>query len=281
MNTVASNNISSFSFQRFSLLAKSEMIINKAYYLWMVIAAIGVFAAIAFLISLNAGFDFGSGYDAVNADHARSIKQVTYGSTYLLISMWVFSIGLTVLGSLTFSNFSSRKSRTAALMVPASRAEKFSLRVLIYTVAGTILLFIGFLIGAAICQFAFGAWNAIFNEIKEFFNFEFAGYIAAYVILTVLLGVSLYALGSSIWPKLSWIKTWAFLAVVQWIVSIILVGVFFHDINMFNFYRFVEDNIHIMKWIGIAGMALLNIACWILTWWRYKNIQIVQRFMTK
>lgn len=275
---------SSFSVDRFFLLTKADFLISRGYYIKLVIAVIGIFAAIAFLISLNAGISIHSTPQPIEfAEQADAIssKQVTYGSTYAIISLWVISIGLTILGSLTFSNFSSKKSRIAALMVPASRVEKFILRLLTYLVGGAILLLIGFIIGAGICQLAFGAWMAIFNEIKDFFNIEFASFIAAYGILIALLGNSIYALGSSIWPKLSWIKTWAVLAVAQWIFSSIMMILFAQDLSWLTFFRFCENNINSIKWIGLIVLAILNIACWILSWWRYKNTQIIQRFMTK
>lgn len=275
---------SSFSFDRFHLLTKADLLINKGYYIKLVIAVIGIFAAIAFFLSLNAGLSIHSTSQPIEFAEqvdAISSKQVTHGSTYAVISLWVISIGLTILGSLTFSNFSSKKSRIAALMVPASRIEKFTLRLLTYLVGGAILLFIGFLVGAGICQLAFGAWMAIFNEIKEFFNLEFASFIAAYGVLIALLGNSIYALGSSIWPKLSWIKTWAVLAVAQWVFSTIMMVLFSQDLSWINFFRFWENNINSIKWIGLTVLAILNIACWILSWWRYKNTQIIQRFMTK
>ena len=275
---------SSFSIERFSMLTKADLLINRGYYIKLIIGVIGIFAAIAFFLSINAGISIHSMPQPIEFPEQMDAiysKQVSYGSTYVIISLWVVSIGLTILGSLTFSNFSSKRSRIAALMVPASRVEKFTLRLLTYLVAGSILLFIGFLIGAAICQLAFGAWIAIFNEIKNFFNLEISSFIAAYGILIALLGNSIYALGSSIWPKLSWIKTWAVLAVAQWIFSTIMMLLFAQDLSWLNFFRYCEDNIDSIKWIGLTVLAILNIACWILAWLRYKNTQIIQRFMTK
>lgn len=284
MENKSNSTYPSFSLERFQSLAKADLIINKGYYIKLIITALGIFAAIAFFLSINAGISIhNEPYPVEFPEQTAKITstQVTYGSTYVLISLWVFSLALTVLGSLTFSNFSSKRSRIAALMVPASRAEKFTLRLLIYLVGGTLLLGIGFLLGAAICQIAFGAWIAIFREIKGFFDIEFASFLATYGILMALLGNSLYALGSSIWPKLSWVKTWAVLTVFQWVVSTIMMILFMQDLSWLSFFRSIEAHIHTLKWIGIAVLAVLNITCWILAWWRYKNTQIIQRFMTK
>lgn len=275
-----------FSKERFYALLKSDLTVNKGNYIKLAIATLGVFAALAFMISINAVMDINSLKESTGLA-VRTIEGTiaSYGSMYLLISLWISGIGLTVLGSLTFNNFSSKRKRISALMTPASRLEKFTLRLLIYFVCGFILLILGLLLGFGICQIAFGAWVPTFNTISDFFDIEYSGYIITSIILMAFLGNSIYALGSALWPKLSWIKTWVIMMVIQWAGAIFLMILAAIDINWKDFFNFIRyfnsDNAWILFSCFIAILAILNIACWIFAWWRYKNTQIIQRFMTK
>lgn len=276
----------SFSSDRFKALIKADFTSNKANYLKLAIGAIGVFSAIALLISIFTVMDINSLKHASSMtgrgfDGAIASRQNTGCMTYFMISMWVMSIGLTILGSLTFCNLSSKRSRISAFMIPASQAEKFTLRFLTYFVAGTLLLIIGLLIGLLICQIAFGGGAAAMDEISEFIDQDFSGFVIAAFILMGILGNSLYALGSSLWPKLSWIKTWVICMVIEWVGALILMMASVAHINWFAFSTFCGNNIELIKWGGLTILALLNIVCWILAWRRYRNTQIIQRFMTK
>lgn len=284
MKTIQSN--SSFSPERFNALMKAELTANKSNFIKLAIGAVGVFTAIALLISIFTVIDINSlrhssELPAQVLGSSIQSRQNTGGMTYFTLSLWMISIGLTVLGSLTFSNLDSKRGRISAFMVPASRSEKFTLRMLTYFVAGTLLLVVGFFVGLLICQIAFGGAGAAMNELSNFFTQDYSYYIAAAFILMALLGNSLYALGSSLWPKLSWIKTWVLVMVVQWIGGLLLIMVSAADISWYAFFHFFELNVGLFKWGGLILLALLNIACWILAWWRYRNTQIIQRFMTK
>ncbi|MDE6479522.1 MAG: hypothetical protein K2L45_04565 [Muribaculaceae bacterium] len=287
------NNIESniaFSSERFSSLLKSDFIVNKGNYIKYSIATIGVFIALASLISINAVIDINSLKHLTELtgrimDDAIRAKQLSYGSMYLALSSWILCIGLTVCGSLTFSNFSSKKKRISSLMIPASRSEKFLLQVLIYFVGGTFMLIIGLLLGLLICQITFGGGSAPINSVFEFLDKEFSGSLTIIMILVALFGNSLYALGSSLWPKLSWIKTWVILMVVQWAFTAIFMILAAANINWDAFFTLFiglgKDNMWILIWSGITILAILNLVCWGLAWLRFKNTQIIQRFMTK
>ncbi len=290
MTMIKSESNKAFSSERFSALVKSDLTVNKGNYIKHAIAVVGVFAALASLISINAVIDINSlkHMDELTGrllDSAVEARQLSYGSMYLAISMWLLCIGLTVFGSLTFSNFSTKKQRISALMVPASRAEKFYQRLLIYFVGGTLLLIAGFFVGLLICQIAFSGGEAPINSFFNFLDSEFSGCITLGCILLALFGNSLYALGSSLWPKLSWIKTWVVIMVVQWALTAITMILAAANINweaLFMLFSTLDKaNVWILIWSGLAILTLLNIVCWGFAWLRYKNTQIIQRFMTK
>lgn len=279
-------NNKSFSSDRFSSLMKADLTVNKSNYIKMIIGGSGVFIAIALLVSIFAliainGVKNNTALTPEIMEGAIKGYQETYAYAYSGIAMWVFSIGLTVLGSLTFSNLSSKIKRISTLMIPASKAEKFILNVLVYLVGGSITLTIGFFIGLGMCKIIFNGSFAGENFFHYMFGATATGTVITIVTLWVLFGNSIYALGSSLWPKLSWIKTWVILMVLQWIGTIVLIIFATSDISWASLFFFWEEHLALLKWTGITVLAILNIICWILAWWRYKNVQIIQRFMTK
>ena len=190
MTHIKSN--TAFSSQRFKALMRADFTANKSNYLKLAIGTVGVFTAIALLISIFTVIDINSLKHASSMtgrifDGAIQSRQNTGGMTYLTISIWVICVLVTVLGSLTFSNLSSKRSRISALMTPASQTEKFLLRLLSYLVGGSFLLIVGFLIGLGICQIAFGGGEVTCDNLSSFFSQEYSGSItAAFILMTLL-----------------------------------------------------------------------------------------------
>lgn len=286
MDTLAKIDNKSFSWERFSALLNADVAVNKSNYLKLIIGGMGVFVALSLLISILAIIDINSLKQVSDLtgrvfEDVIKTKQESYGAAYLSISIWIFCIGITILGSLTFSNLSSKRTRITAFMIPASKVEKFLLRVLLYLVAGTAILLIGLFVGLGISQLAYNGGSIVLDDVISFFNEEFGGAMISACILMTLLCNSIYALGSAIWPKLSWIKTWVILMVIEWIGAIIMIFVSSANISWYSFFTFWDGHISLLKWTGLSLLALLNIACWVFAWLRYRNTQIVQRFMTK
>ncbi|MDE6018623.1 MAG: hypothetical protein K2G85_07400 [Muribaculaceae bacterium] len=283
METANKYSDKSFSMERLAILAKSDFIVNKGNYLKLVLSALGVFVAIAVLISINAISEINEikkTYLLVTGGMIKA-RQISYSSMFLAFELWVFFIGLTVFGSLTFSSLSSKKQRIVTLMQPASLTEKFLLRMFVYLICGFIALAIGFFIGCAIIQLSFGGCGVMMEGIRDFFSsVKESGYIVAIFILLALAGNSIYTLGSSLWPKLSWLKTWIVLMAVQWIGAIFLITGVFSNFNFEEFFKFFE-NPDIFLWCVIIVLSALNIGCWFITWLQFKNTQIIQRFMKK
>ncbi len=275
-----------FSWERFSALMKADWAVNKSNYTKLTIGGLGIFAALAILISIIAIIDINSlehvaALTTRSFEEALQTKKTTFGSMYLGISTWIFCIEITVLGSLTFSNFSTKRQRISSLMIPASRIEKFALRFFIYFVAGTLMLIIGVLIGLGISQLAYSGGIYALENFFSFIDNTFSSTIITFLILVTLLGNSIYALGSAMWPKLSWIKTWIVMMILEWIGVIFLTFISTTNISWYSFFTFWDGHLSLLKWTGISILLILNIACWIVAWFRFRNTQIIQRFMTK
>lgn len=286
MGTTVITDNKTFSSDRFLSLMKADFAVNKSNYLKLFIGTLGIFAALALLISIIAVLDINSIKHASELtgrlfeNDIRS-RQLSYGMGYTVASVWIGGILITVFGSLTFSNLSSKKLRITTFMIPASLTEKFILRFLIYFVVGALTLILGFWIGVGIIQLAFSGGSSIVGELYKFIGVELSGTIIAAFILSYFMGNSIYALGSSLWPKLSWIKTWVVIMLIEWLGSLLLIFLSSADISWYSFFTFWGHHISLLKWTGLTTLAVINIACWVFAWVRFRNTQIIQRFMTK
>ncbi|MDE6290486.1 MAG: hypothetical protein K2M16_03040, partial [Muribaculaceae bacterium] len=208
-------------------------------------------------------------------------RRYSYSSILLMMCFWIISIAMTIFGSLTFSSLSSKKQRISTFMLPASLSEKYLLRMLVYFVGGILTLLIGCLLAILIAQFTF-AGSAFYDILKDW-NHIWDGesfYVTMLGSIAVILGEAIYTLGSSLWPKLSWIKTWLVVMVIQWVGGIFLISGLFSGIDFAYLVKFFDSG-EVLSWTLASIMAIAIVVCWYLAWRRFRNTQIIQRFMTK
>lgn len=282
MNELISSESQTFSFYRFGQLLKSDLRIYRRSYLKIAFAAIGCFLTIAILVSIFAINEKHSLSDVALAARSMNI-QVEYVSYYHLASFFMLSIGLTILGSLTFVSMNSKEGRIFTIMQPASMLEKFLVRFLLYFVGGLMILGVGYLVGILELLLTFADIDAVSplrNIIGINQNSEVVLEVLAVVGLPLLLGNAFYALGSSLWPRTSWVKTW----VVQQILGILFL--FMGAFGLFDFIPLLLKSVgsllnddYQVFWLYVGVFLVLIVACWVLAWFRFRNTQIVQRFM--
>lgn len=278
---------SQFSAQRFKMLMKSDFAINKSHYLKYAICFIGVFLMFSVISSVTY-YAMGKTFMSIPSIPEMETDVVSFSNVqncniiYLLFSLWTICIGLTIFGSLTFSSMGSQKGRIAILMQPASMLEKFILRFLIYFIGGLITLAFGFFLGLLVCQLAYNGGEQIFKIIKFFFfTSDGAWPFTIVMVLCTFLLDGIYTVGSSLWPKLSWIKTWVIVVAIQWVLGSLLISGMMSNLNLPALAIKLENYLEIIWWISISVLVILNFSCWLIAWWRFRTTQIVQRFMSK
>lgn len=303
MNTTENMMVKGFSGSRFNMLLKSDWLINKGTYIKMIIVALGVFVAISLLVSIDAMdelnkievvktehtiTDLSSGgiessIENFNQEDLNIDRRKIFMTPLLAIGFWLFCLGMTIFGSLTFSCLSSKRQRINTFMLPASISEKYFLHMLIYLGGGTLLLILGYALSILIAHFTFGGGLAVSEMISNLPKIPYVGYIIAIVSLMVLFGNSIFTLGSSLWPKLSWLKTQIVIMVFQWIVGIILISGLLSGFNFDMIIDWLTKRMtpEIGFWSAIIILFGLNLTCWIIAWRRFKSTQIVQKFMRK
>lgn len=293
MNEMIIRENQTFSFPRFWQLLKSDLRINQPKYIRTVATALGCFVTVAILISLFAINDISnlSESNAGNPHLADIIKtrKMTQLDLYNALSFMIFSVGITIMGSLTFISMNSKNGRISTLMLPASMSEKFWLRFLEYGICGVVLLAVGYILGLIVVGVSFAGSEVILNRFDSLCvvdgTHDVVWSLGIILGLPVLMGNAFYALGSSIWPRASWIKTW----VCQQVI-----GVLFLFAGAFGFFKVVSSwinrldkidpasiNENAIFWTYVVIFVALIVACWSLAWWRFRNTQIVQRFMKK
>lgn len=279
---------SAFSGKRFLTLLKSDFRINGSHYMKLAFAAVGCFVALSVLVCIAAINDINS-FNSLNPDLTESVREsilntrrASYGGSLLIWCFVITSVLLTVFGSLTFSNLANKRERISAFMIPASRCEKFTLRALVYFFFGLITIIVGILVAALIAQVTFKAFPDLDDSvITRFFHEDFAWKLTLIVGLGLIFGNALYTLGSSFWPRLSWLKTWIVVNVVEWILGILLMIGLFSGQNLAYQMGLWLGEKESVTYIFISVEALLIVACWVGAWFRYRSTQIVQLFMKK
>lgn len=195
-----------------------------------------------------------------------------------------------VLGSLTFSNLSLKVKRINALMLPAAKSEKFVSRILIYVVGGNIALIVSLLLADALSSLLFGVVPGFtFMPIEEFFsglNVERA-YAGLFVMIFVMLFIqSIYMLGSALWPRLSFLKTFMALLAIQILLPIIIPFGLVSDFagwieDIVLSWNISETMAHVLGWTALAMCYVVTAVVYYVTWRIYKRTQVIQRFKMK
>lgn len=284
METTSYSGNQTFSFVRFKQLLKSDISINKSKYLKIVLAVLGCFMTAAILITIFALDDIN---DLKERGLTRFIERsiLDHQDYYQIFSFMLAAVGLTIAGSLTFSSMSSKKGRITTLMIPASMTEKFLLRFLVYFIGGLILFLICYLAGLLEICLTFGKTDILFHMINSNSVHDICVMLTV-LCLPMLFSNSLYALGSSIWPRNSWVKTW----IAQQVFGILMLflgalGFFSFAPKFLHWASHLFDNIENAENFIFWGYVVINIAliavCWALAWRRFRSTQITQRFMMR
>ena len=187
----------------------------------------------------------------------------------------------------------NKTSRLSTLMTPSTPFEKFFSRWLI----STIVFLVVFLIAFKLADYTrVMVYSLIYPEVKEVILpvnlgdlvgsgkrwFLFNETYQLILVLSIYCFVqSLFVLGSSVWPKNSFLKT--FVSVTIIVLIYVLMGMLtgnmlFHGNNNkdygYIFSSFTEQQVFTLGTIAFMFFALVN---WVLAFFRFKESEIIQR----
>ena len=188
--------------------------------------------------------------------------------------------------------FAYRTHDSVALMTPATPFEKFFSRWLVSTVVLLVVFFITFELADYTRVLVY---SLIYPDVKEVILPVNLGDLVGsgkrwYLFhktyeLTLVLSIycfvqSLFVLGSSVWPKNSFLKT--FVSVTIIVLIYVLVGMLVGDMLFsgsskdygYIFSSITKEQVTVMVTVGFMLFAFVN---WTLAYFRFKESEIVQR----
>lgn len=221
----------------------------------------------------------------LGANTSRPETMLRYNIVFM-----VYGFGSIIVASLAFRGLKEKKGRIEFLTSPSSTLEKYLVNVLIYVV--------GFIVVFPICAqladltriLVLWPWSdgdvpGPINFLNTFHNVahqqEWWKYDSKVILeITLWLGVlaspALYLLGSVLWPKLSFLKTFAAVYVIEIVILILaMIGIsIFSDMpTAAKWLKGLGQNT-VMLWYT-AFLAIQLIVYWPLSWYLFKRKDIV------
>lgn len=171
----------------------------------------------------------------------------------------LFMVFACLSASYMFSSLRTKELRVNTLMLPASMLEKYMVRFTVYIVMFVPMYLLACVAGDLV--------RALVHDSETIWSFDFDWFLGRFSVMSVLMYQSLYALGSSLWPRHSFFKT--FLALFGLMFACMLffpwsAFLWFDEISEFGLYAF---------------MVSVTVAAYVAAWFRFRSVQVVQRFM--
>lgn len=256
------NSIDRFSFERLGLLLKRDFVMRRRSLLLQLLLVVGgmcIFDILGALIP----------YQSHDMDSA-------FTSVVFMIALSIYTI---VGASLTFSNLGTKAERSLALMQPATQLEHFIAKAVYGILLPPLFVFVGQFIGDAVrvlvSDMVYGA-TAPYNPFvifKALASVEYGGYIIAITMISALMTQMLYLLGSIVWPRLSFIKTFAALQVVGSVMGAVMMLLASFDTRGIGSLSMIQ-----LFWVTATFIVLLTVASLVTAYYRYREIEVVQRW---
>ena len=266
-----------FSFPRFANYFKKVLVEDRKRLLQRIITVFGLLVVFSAIISDSCYQHY---MEALKIGIVRSeIDPAIDG----LMPLFVFGlfIGCALSASFIMEPMSSKTSRIYALMLPATSFEKYFVRWFIYTIGYLVVYYLLFLLVDVmrVCVF-----SVVYPEIDiiTFLN-PYAEIVAlrdevplGFVVSLYLLLQSIFVLGSSLWPKYAFLKTFTAYTILGMAFSAFFAGI----MNLFN----RPGNSYIMPELSddtlflIAGILLVALLFWWLAYKRFKEMEVVNRW---
>ena len=257
-----------FDFGRLMYLIHRRFTYEKRLILIGSGAFFGILCTIAVLNGLIAKPD-------ADTNMANTFFASNGSAIFMLYTVYILTGAfLSITASLAFSEYGDRRTRLAAMVVPATKAEKFvaalSVNVIVATVFAVCADMAAELIRKAFLPADYmWMWQSdLVDVISEIGGDDIIVLTVVSFIVTIFTAQALFVLGSTMWPKLSFVKT----LLASWLLSIvgsIVIMIASNQIGSFKSQMILQISLY----------AIVAIAAYILSWIRFDRTVLVQRFM--
>jgi len=277
MNTINQT----FNWSRFGAAIRKELLENHRIILFSVIGIYGLLTLFMLFGNL------------INHTPYEVEKELAQNNPQSIVNLF-FIFFLVVIASMAFSALNTKQGRTSMFMSPSSTLEKYLVNVLIYIVAMFVIFFVCAQL-ADLTRIAFlkpfeddgefvvpgpisylGILNIADSNIpSEMQDFYFWSWLS--IILSVLSSVAIYFLGSVFWPRLSLLKTFGAIFVIQFVI-LILCAIFIpmlFEKQVFShwFNGFVRSG-NLFRVLSLIEVILAVVA-FALSWYLFKRKDVV------
>lgn len=223
---------------RFMMLAKKMFVENRKTLLMLCGGYLGALAVVGIW----------SGFNGVYSS-----------STVVIVYSVLAALLCAVLASLMFHDFTTKEGRINALMTPASRTEKFWLRLIAVFPGAVLLAIAGYYVLAGFMNLTAGIshdlWVPIYG-ITDFFNWIGDDGIFPFV-ASFILSEGLFIFGAIAWPRKSFLKTLLVQAGISFVCSTFMV---FAARFIINNYTVIVNDPEALLWIATSVTAAIGLA---------------------
>ncbi len=275
-----------FSMSRFVDLCRKEMVESWKTNILRVVMIYGLFA-VAFVWNGYFQYEEPSRFVGVKsgADPIWTFE--------LIVFLWAIVIMGLLSASFIMERMKSKTSRIAVLMTPATMFEKFFSRWLVFTFGFLIVFLIAFILAdwTRVLIYSIShpelknviASVPLCHLVGEGNNVDY--WTAFKTPQLFVLGISIYCyiqsvfvLGSVIWPKNAYIKTFSaviVLAVIYISIGLLLVKILAEG-KTYGFHPPISDETLVcLMTVGFFVMAVFD---WVLAYFRFKESEIINRW---
>lgn len=270
-----------FSLPRFMNLCRKEMVESWRSNVLRIVLLYGVMTV---AMVWNGYFEYRHVYN--NGDPEDPAWAMTL--VFFMWGLWVFGC---LSASFTMEKMKTKTNRTSTLMTPATPFEKFFSRWFVFTVVFLVVFLITYKMADYTRVIVYSLTHPekdfiapvdlshVVGKGKDYYTLcrtclEFGAVIAGYFFVQ-----SLFILGSTIWPKNSFLKTFASGTII--VIVYFLVGALMNKMLLDNklHYSFPgseisSENMMVLLIVACTFFALFN---WILAYFRFKESEIINR----
>lgn len=280
-----------FNWGRFTAALRKELVENKRQ-LILIVVSIFLFLAIFMVLGniLN---------NKMNQCYGSEMQMMDLMPSIFVMSIYSFVV--MIMASLAFRNLTSKTGRVLLFSSPSSTTEKFIVNLVVYVVGA----FVVFIVCAQLADLARIAVLTPFksktfevpgpmnffstlidspsNAMSVYNIFEEAGIdgssMRTMVILSFLLAPAVFFMGSVLWPRLSFLKTFAAKIVLNGIINVIVMMLFAFPFMLgASKDKMTEvDPSSLMSFINIENYISYAFAllCWFGAWYLFKHKDVV------
>lgn len=268
-----------FSLPRFMNLCRKEMVESWRSNVLRIVLLYGVMTV---AMVWNGYFEYRGNYSHTT-DPAWSFLLVAF-----MWGLWVFGC---LSASFTMEKMKTKTSRTSTLMTPGTPFEKFFSRWFVFTVVFLVVFLVTYKLAdytrVIIYSLTYPEKDFIapvdlshfIGKGKDYYTLcrtglEFGSLIAGYFFVQ-----SLFILGSAIWPKNSFLKTFVsgtIIVIVYFLVGALMSKMLLNDKLYYSFpgREISNENMMILLIVVCTFFTLFN---WILAYFRFKESEIINR----